>query len=117
MKDSTLSIAKYVLLGFAITAVLVGAKIGVEHIWGHRLEQWAVELLQSQLSSFNPDKNLPIVVVDINDIREYKSGSVVDFKKLKAIVSAIADKEPRAIGQYLRQSDSKSGRFSLMDAA
>ena len=67
MKDSKSSIVKYVLLGFMLTAVLVGVKIGVEHTsWGHRLEQIAFEFWQGQLLPFNTDKNLPIVVVDIS---------------------------------------------------
>lgn len=98
MKDSTLSIAKYVLSGFAITAVLVGAKIGVEHTsWGHRAEVFTFELLQGGLSSFNPEEELPIVVVDISNIKESKDKEVIDLVKLKEVVSAIAEQKPRAI--------------------
>ena len=79
MKDSTLSIVRYILSGFAITALLVIITIGVEQTsWGHRAELFAFELLQGQLSPFNPEEQLPIVVVDISDIKESKDKEVID---------------------------------------
>jgi CHASE2 domain-containing sensor protein len=98
MKDSGLSIFKYVLLGFAITTALIGIVIGVEHTsGGHRVELFAFELLQGQLSPFNPEEELPVVVVDISDIKESKDKEVIDLEKLKEVVRAIAEQKPRAI--------------------
>lgn len=86
------------LRGFAITALLVFAKIGVEYTSvGHWFELVAFEKLQRQLSPFNPDEELPIVVVDISDIKESKDKEVIDLEKLQEIVAAIAEQKPRAI--------------------
>lgn len=98
MKDSKPRIFRYMLRGFAITALLVFAKIGVEYTsLGHRAELSAFEVLQKQLSPFNPDEELPVVVVDISDIRESKDKEVIDLEKLKEVVTAIAEQKPRAI--------------------
>ena len=98
MKDSKLRIFRYVLLGFAIAIALVSAKILVEHTsWGHRAELFAFEFLQGQLSPFNPEEQLPVVVVDISDIKASKDKEVIDLEKLKEVVAAIAEQKPRAI--------------------
>ncbi|MEO6391901.1 MAG: CHASE2 domain-containing protein [Pyrinomonadaceae bacterium] len=99
MKDSRPQIVRNVLLGFAITALLVGVKIAVEHTsWGHRAEVIAFELLQGQLSTFDTEKPLPVVVVDVSKIGESKDREIIDLQKLKEVVGAIADQKPRAIG-------------------
>lgn len=98
MRDSGSSIIKSVFLGFAITVALTGISILFEHTsWGHRLELFAFELLQGQLSPLNPEEELPVVVVDISDIKEGKDKEVVDLEKLTKVVMAIAEQKPRAI--------------------
>lgn len=98
MKDSGKSIFKYVVLGFVITALLVGAKILIEHTsWGHRAELWAFELLQGRLSAFNPKEQLPVVVVDVSNIGEGKDKEIIDLEKLKEVIRAIAEGNPRVI--------------------
>lgn len=98
MKDSKPAIMKYVLAGFVITAVMVGITFLIEHTyWGHRLELFAIELLQRQESRFDPDEQLPIVVVDISNVREGKDGQLIDLDRLKEILSAIVEQKPRAI--------------------
>jgi CHASE2 domain-containing sensor protein len=98
MKDSVQSIRNYVLLGFAMTIILVGIKILIEHTRvGHRLDLFTFEVLESTLSPFNPNEELPIVVLDISKIKE-NSGQIVDLVKLKDVISALSKEKPRAIG-------------------
>lgn len=98
MKDSGRNILNDVLLGVAVTAALLAAKMVVEHTsWGHRAEMAAFELLQGQLSPFNPNEELPVVVVDISDIGAGKDNDIVDLDKLQSVVKAIADQKPKAI--------------------
>lgn len=98
MRDSQSNIFRYVLLGFAITALLVTGKILFEHTsWGHKAELFAFQLLQGQLLPFNPQKALP-VVVDTSKIEEGKDKEVVDLEQLKEAVIAIAAQKPRVIG-------------------
>jgi hypothetical protein len=117
MKDSPASIIKYILISFAITAVLIAAKIGIENTsWGHRAERLAFEFLQGQLSPFNQGEDLPVVVADISNV-EQGEDQQIDLIKLEELVAAIAKERPRAIGidavlnpstENLAESDAKS---------
>lgn len=98
MRDSGSSIIKSVLLGFAITVALTGVSILFEHtFWGQRLELFAFELLQGQLSPLNPNEVLPVVVVDISDIKGSKDSEVIDLVKLQEVLAAISVQKPSAI--------------------
>lgn len=98
-RDSGPRILSSLLLGFAITALLIGAKVVIEHTsWGHWLDVNAYQLLQGQLAPFDTTNALPVVVVDISKIGESKDHEVIDLQKLKQVVNAIADQKPRAIG-------------------
>jgi CHASE2 domain-containing sensor protein len=98
MQDSKQDIFKGLLLGLAVTAILVGAnKFWIEHTrFGHRLETLSFELFQGQFSAFNPEEELPVVVVDISDM-PLKDGKK-DREKLGEVIAAIAEQEPYAIG-------------------
>jgi len=70
MNDSTKTIVKYVLVGITITVLSIITELALEQSEaGHRTESLTYELLQGQLSSFNPNEPLPVVVVDICQLR------------------------------------------------
>lgn len=97
MKDSFQRIRNYVLLGFAITILLVSAKILIEQTpVGLRIEMFTFEALQSVLSTFNSKEELPAVVVDISDIQG-NSEQIIELPRLQEVISAIAEQRPRAI--------------------
>ena len=97
MKDSAGSARRYMLLGFAATAFLVGVKIFTERTSvGYRPDSLTFGLLRSTLPSLHPVQDLPVVVVDISKIRE-TDGQIIDLNKLKEITAAIAEQKPSAI--------------------
>jgi CHASE2 domain-containing sensor protein len=98
MRDTGRKILIDSLVGLTVAAILVAVKIGVEQTsFGHRSELFANELLQGQLSPFDPGEVLPVVVVDISEIKESKEKEVVDLDRLRLVVKAIAEHHPRAI--------------------
>lgn len=115
MKDSLGKVIKYALSGFVLTTVLVVTIRLVEHTAaGHWLELRTFEVLQGQIAPFNPDENLPIVVVDISKVTGGKD-EATPRGKLEEIITAIGDKHPRAIavdidfspeeGKWITQDD------------
>jgi CHASE2 domain-containing sensor protein len=109
MNDSAITIFKYILTGLLIIAALAGIKILIESTyWGHRVELFTFELLQGQLSPFNPKKELPVVVVDISEL-PLKNDKYKDREKLIELVTAIAEQQPLAIGVDIILSPDKDG--------
>ncbi len=123
-KDSVKSICIYLLLGAAITAllILVNKNFIEPTPWGHRAQSFAFELLQGRLSSFNPEEELPVVVVDISGIPLTPEG-YKDREKLIPLIKAIADEKPSAIaldimvspeaGQWRTQTDPELLKMGL----
>jgi CHASE2 domain-containing sensor protein len=96
MKNSKFVILEHLLFGFLIIGLLLSLKIIVERTsFGHRLELFVFEMLQGRLSPFDPEKELPIVVVDISKMEEDQG--LKDREKLHELVAAIAGHKPRAI--------------------
>ena len=86
------------LIALGLTALLIVAQaLAQRTTWGHRIEVIAFELLQGQLSPFDPAEELPVVVVDISDIKN-KDSEVIDLERLTQVITAIAEQKPRAIG-------------------
>lgn len=81
-----------------ITAALFGIKFWIEHTYlGQRVELFTFEILQGQLSSFDSQQELPIVVVDTSNI-PLEDNKYKNREKLIEVISAIADQQPLAIG-------------------
>lgn len=104
MQDTTPKILIYIVTGFFISASLVLiSKFLVDYSdIGHRIETLAFELLQGQISSFNPKEELPVVVVDISNMPTEGGltgrDRVFDRDQLTEVVKTIADQKPLAIG-------------------
>jgi hypothetical protein len=103
MKNTFRSLSNYVLPtfvlhGFLIAALLIGLKVLSEHTFvGHRPELLTFSLLKSVFTPFTRHEELPVVVVDVSEIKE-TNGQITDLAKLTEITAAIADHRPSAIG-------------------
>jgi CHASE2 domain-containing sensor protein len=110
--------------GILLTVVLILIKTGIEH-WefGKQVEQMTYNMLQIRLLSRSAHENLPVVVVDINEIvpvpvkHADRTVLVTPRKPLLRIIKAIADQKPLAIGIDLDFSPNVYGYYSPEDPA
>jgi CHASE2 domain-containing sensor protein len=101
MKNSLQHICRYVLLGLTLTALLISAKIWIEHTSvGMRPELFAFQALQAMVSALNSKQDLPVAVLDISEI-ESRNGQVINLQKLREIISALAEQRPCAIAVHV----------------
>ena len=117
MHDSVRAIVKYVVVGLVTTGVLVGAVYIFEHTeYGHRVESLTFELLQGQLSSFNPNEELPIVVVDISRLPGGRDRAT-SRSQLQEIIETIAVFKPTGVGVDVDFSPEEDNLITDQDQA
>lgn len=98
----------YVLLGYAVTLLLVGASYVVEHTRaGHEVESFAYRVLQGQLAQ--TDQDLPVVVADITEMDGGSRENPTPRDRLEEIIEALADKGARAVALDIDFSPDKHG--------
>jgi CHASE2 domain-containing sensor protein len=107
---------KHIAIGLAATALLLLAKIGLEHTaLGRSCELTAFEWLQGFLPDLSPDR-LPIIVDDINKIPGGKD-QPTPRDQLEPLLEAIADKRPKAIAVDVDFSPDEAGWKTPQDPA
>lgn len=89
---------KYMAIGITVTLLLLGGKILFEQwSWGHSVERWTYEFLQTQKAPFDPRKEIPIVVVDIGQQPGGTPTQATDRVYLRKLVEALVKRDPTAI--------------------
>jgi hypothetical protein len=87
------------LMGLLVTVVLICAnRVFEQSLWGSQILAMSYNLLQRQLSSGGPTADLPVVIVDINDLKTDNSTQATPRKALEALVDQIAAQSPKSIG-------------------
>lgn len=94
-----------------IAVLLMGAQQFVERTTtGQRIYVTSFAVLQEILPNFDPEKRLPIVVVDISAIAGGREpGSETPRKRIAELIKAIASAHPRAIGVDIDFSPNEDG--------
>ncbi|HEX8285637.1 MAG TPA: CHASE2 domain-containing protein [Pyrinomonadaceae bacterium] len=104
-----LNLAGYMLLGYAVTLLLIGVKYAIEHTgWGEEAQKVAYRALLGQLSEIDRD-GPPVVVADISQIPGGRVGEPTPRADLMKILKALVDKSPRAIALDIDFSPGATG--------
>lgn len=100
----------FIIEGLITTFVLLGAKVVFERTdVGYRIESYGYELLQSYLPSLSSREEMPLIVVDIGKLEGGTGEQPTPRDKLKEIVGAIAEQNPRAIALAVDFSPKETG--------
>jgi len=85
------------VIGFAAIAVLLAVKLYVEHTYvGRWLNARGYEVLHTFIPPFEPEKDLPVAVVDISDLKRDPDGTT-PAGSLKEIVEALVASRVKAV--------------------
>jgi hypothetical protein len=110
--------AKVLLFTFALLA----AKMLMERtVFGQHFEMMTYDVLQLRLLSTRPTEDLPLVIVDINDLETAPPNGAGDAPRatprrpLRELLNAIADQQPRAIGIDIDFSPDNNGYITAQD--
>ena len=88
---------RQLLLGLLVVALLVGAKTELETMRpGRWLTTRGYEWLHSFLSTYDPKEDLPVVVLDISNLKPAPDGTT-SAKSLRTIVEALVENGAKAI--------------------
>lgn len=88
---------QHLIIGSLAVLLLIGAKYLVgETRFGHWLNARGYEMLHSFLPNYDPQEDLPVVVLDISDLKRDPSG-VTPPRGLQEIVEALVESRAKAV--------------------
>jgi hypothetical protein len=103
-------------IGLLFTVMLIGANWAFERThWGAEILSMSYNLLQRQLASGAAEEDLPVIIVDINDLKTDKDSQATPRKALEALIDQIAKQHPKAIGIDLDFSPDEHGYITQDD--
>jgi len=114
--DTTKTILAGFFIGLLFTVLLIGANWVFERTqWGAEILSMSYNLLQRQLSSDAAGEDLPVIIVDINDLKIDKDSQATPRKSLEALIDQIAKQSPKAIGIDMDFSPDEDGYITQDD--
>lgn len=88
---------KHLALGLFVVALLIFVKLQVEDSrLGHWFNSRGYEFLHSFIANYNPDEELPVVVLDISDLKRAPDGAT-PTASLREIIEALVESGAKAI--------------------
>lgn len=104
------------IVGLVAIALLIFVKIQVEKSsYGHWFDVRGYEILHSFIPRYNPNKELPVVVLDVSDLTSGQNEMLPD-KKLEEIIDALIQSKAKAIAidfDYSVSSEPQNPSVSL----
>jgi CHASE2 domain-containing sensor protein len=114
--DSTTTILTGFLIGLIFTIALLAAnRIFEQTAWGQEILSMSYNLLQRQLSSGAAVEDLPVIIVDINDLEVDTNSQATPRNALRALIEQILKQNPKAIGIDLDFSPDEHGYITQDD--
>lgn len=104
------------IVGIIVVGILIFVKLYIETTsLGHKFEVATYEFLNTQIPSFSPEIEMPVVVVDISEIPGGKPGQPTSRKILREIISELVNQKARAIAVDIDFSPNDMGWIDSKD--